>query len=104
MCAPASIASAGRAFLTATPAPLPGSGPARTDEPSALDDEAYAPAVRAGLDRDRCSVSLLQRELGLGFAEAAATIERMEAEGIVGPYRGTGDRELLVEIAEWEAR
>ena len=65
---------------------------------------AYDDAVRVVFARQKCSVSLLQRELGMTFADAAAAIESMERDGIVGPYRGSGSREILVTEPEWSAR
>jgi len=64
----------------------------------------YDQAVELCLERDACSVSLLQRELGLDFRTSASLIERMEAEGLVGPYRGTGRREILGSLEEWRRR
>ena len=39
---------------------------------------------------------MLQRKLGLGYTRAARLIDAMEDEGIVGPYRGSKPREILV--------
>ena len=61
-------------------------------------------AVALCLARDACSVSLLQRQMQLDFSTAAGCIERMEAEGLVGPYRGTGHREVLVTPEDWADR
>jgi hypothetical protein len=67
-------------------------------------DQTYESVVRTVLERDQCSLSLLQRHLHLSFADAAAAIERMEQEGVVGPYRGSGNREILQSLAAWESR
>ncbi len=66
--------------------------------------EGYHSAVAVVIDRDQCSVSLLQRELGISFAKAAATVEQMEKDRIVGPYQGSGHREVLLTAEAWHAR
>lgn len=60
-------------------------------------DELYEEAVRAVLETRHASVSVLQRRFGLGYSRAARLIDMMEEEGIVGPYRGSKPREVLVE-------
>ncbi|HGY90770.1 MAG TPA: hypothetical protein ENK43_06330 [Planctomycetes bacterium] len=83
------------------PTPLEGRG-APASGPGAI--PVYDQAVELCLERDACSVSLLQRELGLDFRTSASLIERMEADGLVGPYRGTGRREILGSLEEWRRR
>ena len=34
-----------------------------------------------------CSISHLQRQLGVGYNKAAKLVERMEKDGVVGPAR-----------------
>jgi len=44
----------------------------------------------------RCSVSMLQRKLRIGYTRAARIVDTMEEKGIVGPPEpGTGVREVL---------
>ncbi len=59
------------------------------------DDELYSRAVRIVLETRIASISMLQRRLEIGFNRAARLIERMEAEGIVGPYREGKPRIIL---------
>lgn len=59
------------------------------------DDELYTRAVRIVLETRIASISMLQRRLEIGFNRAARLIERMEAEGIVGPYREGKPRLIL---------
>jgi len=59
-------------------------------------DELFDEAVRLVFDTKQASVSMLQRRLGLGYTRAARLIDAMEDEGIVGPYRGSKPREILV--------
>ena len=69
-----------------------------TDEETALFDEAemdgvddiYRRAIAVVVRERKASTSLLQRKLNLGYGRAARLIDRMEAEGIVGPDRGAG--------------
>ncbi|MBI4161810.1 MAG: DNA translocase FtsK [Acidobacteria bacterium] len=63
---------------------------------SAAEDSAYAEAVRMVVQSGQASISHLQRRLRLGYARAARLVDRMEAEGIVGPADGSRAREILV--------
>ena len=60
-------------------------------------DELFDEAVRVILQTKQASVSMLQRRLGLGYTRAARLIDMMEEEGVVGPYRGSKPREILVD-------
>jgi hypothetical protein len=66
------------------------------DLPAGQTDDAYERAVALVAREDRCSVSLLQRNLGVTFGEATALIDRMYQQGVVGPYQPTGRREVLI--------
>jgi DNA segregation ATPase FtsK/SpoIIIE, S-DNA-T family len=59
-------------------------------------DELYSEAVRVVVSSGQASVSNLQRRLRLGYGRAARMIDRMQAEGIVGPADGSRPREILV--------
>lgn len=93
-------ASRARPATKAPAAPAAAARSAKAGIPEAL----FESAVKVVLERDQCSMSLLQRHLRLSFADAAAVIERMEQEGIVGPYRGSGNREILGSATTWESR
>lgn len=60
-------------------------------------DELYDEAKRMVLETGIASVSMLQRRLRLGYTRAARLIDMMEEEGIVGPYRGSKPREILID-------
>ncbi|MCM8768530.1 MAG: DNA translocase FtsK [Candidatus Omnitrophica bacterium] len=57
--------------------------------------DLYNQAKRIVLDTKIASISMLQRRLKIGFNKAAGLIEKMEKEGIVGPYREGKPREVL---------
>ncbi len=67
-------------------------------------DELFEDACRIVLSTRRGSVSLLQRKLEIGYTRAARLIDMMAAEGIVGDYKGSKAREVVMSLDEWEAR
>ncbi|MBN2477628.1 MAG: DNA translocase FtsK [Pirellulales bacterium] len=66
-------------------------------------DELYDAAVDVVVRERRGSVSLLQRNLGVGYGRAARLIDYMAEDGIVGPYNGSQAREVLISLEDWEA-
>ncbi|MFA4992051.1 MAG: DNA translocase FtsK [Candidatus Omnitrophota bacterium] len=60
-------------------------------------DEFFDEAVRMVLETGQASVSMLQRRLRLGYTRAARLIDTMEEEGIIGPFRGSKPREILIQ-------
>ena len=63
-----------------------------TDAERALYVQAKEFVIREG----KASTSYVQRRLKIGYNRAARIIEKMEAEGIVGPANHVGKREVLV--------
>ena len=60
-------------------------------------DEKWDEALAVIADAKQASISMLQRRLRLGYNRAARMIEKMEAEGIVGPSDGTSrPREVFI--------
>ena len=59
-------------------------------------DEKYDAAVELVSDLGHASISLVQRYMKIGYNRSARLIERMEAEGIVGPSDGVKPRKILV--------
>ncbi|MGB8225317.1 MAG: DNA translocase FtsK 4TM domain-containing protein [Sedimentisphaerales bacterium] len=74
----------------------------RLDAGEASKDELFDGAVRVILESQRGSVSLLQRRLSIGYARASRIIEGMAASGILGEYKGSQAREVLMTIEEYE--
>ncbi len=66
-------------------------------------DEMFDQAVRIILESQRGSVSLLQRRLTVGYSRASRLIDQMAEAGIVGEYKGSQAREVLMTLDEWEA-
>ena len=60
-------------------------------------DEFFDEAVNMVLETGQASVSMLQRRLRLGYTRAARIIDAMEEEGIVGQFRGSTPREILIQ-------
>jgi S-DNA-T family DNA segregation ATPase FtsK/SpoIIIE len=58
-------------------------------------DEKYDEAVELVTELGQASISLVQRYLKVGYNRAARMIERMEAEGVVGPSDGVKPRKVL---------
>jgi len=74
----------------------------RLDASEMIRDEFFDDAVRVVLESQRGSVSLLQRRLSIGYARASRIIEMMAASGILGEYKGSQAREVLMTLKEYE--
>jgi S-DNA-T family DNA segregation ATPase FtsK/SpoIIIE len=49
------------------------------------------------VNEGKCSITLLQRRLQLGYARAARIVDMMEQEGVVSPGEGSKPRDVLVD-------
>ena len=65
-------------------------------------DELFDGAVRIVLETQRGSVSLLQRRLNIGYARASRIIEMMASSGILGEYKGSQAREVMMTVKDYE--
>ena len=79
-----------------------GTVPAGVAGSGAEQDDLWDEAVRVILKSRRGSASLLQRALGIGYTRASRLIDLMTAEGIVGAYKGSKAREVMLSIEDWE--
>ena len=78
-------------------------GPATDDTEAGIGDAAddaesdpmYDQAVEVVLKTRRPSISLVQRNLRIGYNRAARLIEAMEKAGLVSPMNGAGGREVI---------
>ena len=62
-----------------------------------VDDDVYEEALRVVIAAGQGSTSVLQRRLKLGFGRASRLLDRMEAEGIIGPAEHNKPRKLLID-------
>ncbi len=74
----------------------------RVDTSEMARDELFDDGVRIVLESRRGSVSLLQRRLSIGYARASRIIEMMAASGILGEYKGSQAREVMMTLKEYE--
>ncbi|OQY97289.1 MAG: hypothetical protein B6D36_18705, partial [Planctomycetes bacterium UTPLA1] len=64
-------------------------------------DPLFDDAVSIIVESQRGSVSLLQRRLEIGYSRASRLIDQMASAGIVGDYKGSQAREVLLTSKEW---
>jgi S-DNA-T family DNA segregation ATPase FtsK/SpoIIIE len=74
----------------------------RVDVADMETDELFDEAIRIVLESERGSVSLLQRRLSVGYARASRMIEAMAAMGILGEYKGSQAREVLITTEDYD--
>jgi S-DNA-T family DNA segregation ATPase FtsK/SpoIIIE len=73
------------------------------DLSAAKKDDLFEDAIRVVLETQRGSVSLLQRRLGIGYARASRIIEMMAGTGLLGEYKGSQAREVVMTLEEYDA-
>ncbi len=59
-------------------------------------DEFFEEAARMVVSHQQGSASLLQRKLKLGYNRAGRIIDQLEAAKIIGPFKGSKAREVLI--------
>jgi S-DNA-T family DNA segregation ATPase FtsK/SpoIIIE len=72
------------------------------DGASGARDPLFEQAVEIMLETRRGSVSLLQRRLAVGYSRASRLIDQMAQAGIVGEYKGSQAREVVITAEEWQ--
>jgi S-DNA-T family DNA segregation ATPase FtsK/SpoIIIE len=69
-------------------------------------DELFEDALRICVDMKRASTSVLQRRLRIGYGRAAAVLDQMEREGLIGKADGARPRPVLGRayeiVADWD--
>lgn len=65
-------------------------------------DEFFGQAVDLILEKEKASVSMLQRQFRIGYNRAARLMDDLERHGIVGPEEGSKPRKVLITRSEWE--
>jgi len=60
-------------------------------------DPLYDQAIEFVQDHGKASISMIQRQLRIGFNRAARFIEQMEKDGIIGPQEGSKPRQVIKE-------
>jgi S-DNA-T family DNA segregation ATPase FtsK/SpoIIIE len=76
------------------------------DENNGEHDELFEEALRICVEMKRASTSVLQRRLRIGYGRAAAILDIMEREGLIGQADGSRPRPVLGRayemIAQWD--
>ena len=65
-------------------------------------DEFFEQAVELVIEKEKASVSMLQRQFRIGYNRAARLMDEMEKRKLVGPEEGSKPRKVLVTKTEWE--
>ncbi len=66
------------------------------DDVSEADEELILKCIEVARQERKCSTSLLQRRLRLGYTRAARMVDILEQRGIVGPGDGAKPREVFL--------
>ncbi|WMI80741.1 DNA translocase FtsK [Anaerotignum sp. MB30-C6] len=66
-------------------------------------DEFFEPAVDLIIEKEKASVSMLQRQFRIGYNRAARLMDELEGKNFVGPEEGSKPRKVLITRAQWEA-
>lgn len=70
--------------------------------PNEETDEFFEQAVDLILEKEKASVSMLQRQFRIGYNRAARLMDELERRGMVGPEEGSKPRKVLITRAQWE--
>ncbi|AMR06449.1 cell division protein FtsK (plasmid) [Bacillus thuringiensis] len=59
-------------------------------------DKHYKEARQCVIAMQAASVTMLQRRFRIGYTSAAKIIDRLEENGVIGPYEGSTPRKVLI--------
>ncbi len=59
-------------------------------------DDLFDEAARIIVSHQQGSASLLQRKMKIGYNRAGRLVDQMEAAGIIGPFKGSKAREVII--------
>lgn len=65
------------------------------DESKCTPDETYRRAKELIGFKQTASAALLQRDLKISYAKSAEILEKLEAEGLIGPADGVKPRKVI---------
>ena len=66
-------------------------------------DELLYEAIQFIIEKEKASISMLQRAYRIGYNRAARIIDQMEQKGIISGEEGSKPRKVLITIQEYEA-
>ncbi len=73
----------------------------RTVTPDDPEQQLFLAAGDAVVSGQRASISFLQRTLSIGYFQAAKLLDRLEKQGVIGPYTGAVSRNVTMDAATW---
>lgn len=73
------------------------------DDSSGRFDEYFVEAGKFVIEKDKGSISVLQRMFRIGYNRAARIMDQLEEAGVVSAEEGTKPRRVLMSIEEFEA-
>lgn len=82
----------------AMPAPSANGIPAPAGMTQSKEDALYRKALEVVRATKRASISHFQRRLGIGYNHAARIVDLLEERGVIGPSKGVGPREILLDV------
>ena len=68
-----------------------------------IDKQLIQSAGDAVLESGSCTFAFLLKRLKVGYAAAAAIAEELEKLGVIGEYRGSHPRDVIMTPLEWQA-
>lgn len=60
------------------------------------EDELFEDAKNLVIEMQKVSTSFLQRALGIGYSRAAALMDKLEADGIIGKSKDLVSKEVII--------